>query len=295
MFHRMTSVIVVSLFALSAAGCTSGTGTSGDAGDTHPWDAAEQPVEGDAPQDPAADEAVEPLPDMAPDDASHDLPPDATDAGPDHDADGGGDATPDIAPDDAHFDAPADEAPDAPLDHPVELPDISFDVWVDRPDVAPDTTCVQQGCTWRSGATCCAPAGHEPECSPPGAGCTQEYCIVEGDGACDPHETCYNSGSDCGGHPCVPGSGVSFSCGMIESQRCACNAPACRPECRYVGTRSEGWYDSCTSALMKYAFCSGCTASCGAICSRSEGWYDSCAALIAYRFCRPEWECMIIW
>lgn len=70
----------------------------------------------------------------------------------------------------------------------------------------------------------------------------------------------------------------------------------CRPECRAIGSRSEGWYDSCTDELIGWAPCDGCEAQCDAIGSRSEGWYDSCGAgmngagLILWAECAEEPE-----
>jgi hypothetical protein len=68
----------------------------------------------------------------------------------------------------------------------------------------------------------------------------------------------------------------------------------CKPKCSAIGTRSEGWYDSCTNKLIKYANCKGCEAVCRGVGTRSEGWYDSCGvgatgidldALIKYTDC----------
>jgi C1A family cysteine protease len=50
----------------------------------------------------------------------------------------------------------------------------------------------------------------------------------------------------------------------------------CEPFCDKIGTRAEGWYDSCTGELIKYDLCSGCTAVCREIGTREEGWYSSC-------------------
>ncbi len=54
------------------------------------------------------------------------------------------------------------------------------------------------------------------------------------------------------------------------------SADACKPVCREIGTRSEGWYDSCTGKLIKYDLCSRCEAVCKEIGTRGEGWYSSC-------------------
>ena len=55
-----------------------------------------------------------------------------------------------------------------------------------------------------------------------------------------------------------------------------CSAQECKPICDKIGTRSEGWYDSCTKELIKYDSCSRCTAICKEVGTRAEGWYDSC-------------------
>ncbi|RLG60228.1 MAG: hypothetical protein DRN95_00185 [Candidatus Hydrothermarchaeota archaeon] len=56
----------------------------------------------------------------------------------------------------------------------------------------------------------------------------------------------------------------------------AVNAETCKPFCDKIGTRSEGWYDSCTGRLIKYDSCSRCEAICKEIGTRNEGWYSSC-------------------
>ena len=68
------------------------------------------------------------------------------------------------------------------------------------------------------------------------------------------------------------------------------SAPApqtrCKPVCKAIGTSSEGWYDSCTGKLIKYANCRGCEAVCKNVGTRSEGWYSSCnGELIVYARC----------
>ncbi len=47
----------------------------------------------------------------------------------------------------------------------------------------------------------------------------------------------------------------------------------CKPICLFEGSESEGWYDSCTGELIKYAECSDMYAVCDKIGSKSEGWY----------------------
>ena len=68
------------------------------------------------------------------------------------------------------------------------------------------------------------------------------------------------------------------------------DAGAAAPECRYVGSRSEGWYRPDGTRIC-YAFCSGNVPECAAVGSRSEGWYASAGqgcsgrALIEYDLC----------
>jgi hypothetical protein len=64
-----------------------------------------------------------------------------------------------------------------------------------------------------------------------------------------------------------------------------CTEP-CTVECRYIGSFSEGWYDTCTGKLIRYALCAECVPECRACGSKSEGWYDSCDdSLILYAKC----------
>ncbi len=60
----------------------------------------------------------------------------------------------------------------------------------------------------------------------------------------------------------------------------------CKPVCKAVGTHSEGWYDSCSGELIKYATCAGCTARCAAVGTKSENWQDTCNnGMIRYANC----------
>ena len=113
----------------------------------------------------------------------------------------------------------------------------------------------------------CGPArtcGEAPE-----AGCDDLGCTVE----------------QSAGYSCASGGGVPF---------CACDVPAaaCPPSCDNVGAAGEGWYDSCTGALLAKRKCGTCTLSCDAIGSKSEGWYDSCGGLIVWTSCATgSWSC----
>ena len=72
----------------------------------------------------------------------------------------------------------------------------------------------------------------------------------------------------------------------------------CKPICLFEGTRSEGWYDSCSGELIKYDICKGTYAECKYQGTRSEGWYKismlTVEELIAYDFCSKKIvECSI--
>ena len=65
----------------------------------------------------------------------------------------------------------------------------------------------------------------------------------------------------------------------------------CTPFCDAIGTRSEGWYDSCTHKLIKWDFCANCTAVCNfcGVGCKSNGFYNSCdpTKFIVYVDCTP--------
>jgi hypothetical protein len=68
--------------------------------------------------------------------------------------------------------------------------------------------------------------------------------------------------------------------------------------CLYIGTRSEGWYDSCTGVLIDWAFCSDNDVAHRSVClhiaTDSEGWYDEATGeLILWDYCAPFWDCLI--
>ena len=71
----------------------------------------------------------------------------------------------------------------------------------------------------------------------------------------------------------IPGSGGKEIIQKIPLKDCVYH---CKPVCQAIGTRAEGWYDSCSDQLIKYATCAGCTAGCAAVGTRSENWHDSC-------------------
>ncbi len=68
-----------------------------------------------------------------------------------------------------------------------------------------------------------------------------------------------------------------------------CGQEDCWPVCGAIGSRSEGWYDSCTGELIRWANCADCQAECRYCPSKSEGWYDSCTGeLIRWDDCDCE-------
>lgn len=75
--------------------------------------------------------------------------------------------------------------------------------------------------------------------------------------------------------------------GVIEPTVTATTARrACIPVCDATGTRSEGWYDSCTGGLIMWSNCARSKAVCRGEGTRSEGWYDALTGeLIKYGNC----------
>jgi hypothetical protein len=103
---------------------------------------------------------------------------------------------------------------------------------------------------------------------------------------------CYGHWScACGECRPVCGEGCGDGACDIEGGETPASCPgdcagACKPFCDKIGTRSEGWYDSCTRQLFDWAFCADCEAECRNAGTKSEGWYDSCTGeLITYGDC----------
>jgi hypothetical protein len=102
---------------------------------------------------------------------------------------------------------------------------------------------------------------------------------------CLPKQTqneCEQKGGTCGALTAdsCPGAistgAEGYSCGGMLGVTCCMPYQACVPECRAIGSRSEGWYNPCTGDLICWANCADATpAACGAIGSRSEGWYST--------------------
>jgi hypothetical protein len=81
------------------------------------------------------------------------------------------------------------------------------------------------------------------------------------------------------------GDGFCDRVGGETYESCATDCKSggdCRPVCMAIGTRSEGWYDSCTGKLITYAFCKDCEAECRACGSKSHGWWDTCTDQIIF-------------
>ena len=105
-----------------------------------------------------------------------------------------------------------------------------------------------------------------------------------------------DGGDDGGTPPCTLGDTKDYTCpdGHTTVPWCICNAGPCQPECQLIGTRSEGWYDPCSSPapLIRYANCANCKSECREIGTKSEGWYDTCDDLLLVNAqCAPSWSC----
>jgi hypothetical protein len=216
-----------------------------------------------------------------------------------HGADGdaaeqGTDVVPDVPPD--WPDLPYDYPPDYPVDRPVDYPpELVTDYPIDWP---PDTTCIQEGCSVSSGGMCCSGLTAASECDPSGGdpSCTMMFCLRVGDGTCGAHENCYNSLTDCRMPSCEPGTGMGYSCGMMESHNCTCTGGDCRPVCMADSSGARGWLDPCSGAMIRADDCRGQTAVCGQLCTRSEGWYESATGeLIEWAWCGYRWDCEVVW
>lgn len=124
-------------------------------------------------------------------------------------------------------------------------------------------------------------------------GCTRaEHCVLGtweifcmGRWACDCGECRMVCDMEsCGDGYCDVEGGES-----IASCPADCKEAPCRPVCAFIGTRSEGWYDSCTGERHAWAFCAQSDPVCLHCGSKSEGWYDSSTGeLIVWTIC----ECL---
>ncbi len=92
---------------------------------------------------------------------------------------------------------------------------------------------------------------------------------------------------------CGVGQEIPFQCPTGEwVTDCVCEGGECKPFCDNIGTRQEGWYDSCGGGLLSYALCGVCQAQCRRMGSAEEGWYDACTGqALRMDACTPHWEC----
>jgi hypothetical protein len=174
-------------------------------------------------------------------------------------------------------------------------------------DAVPDSSaCRKGGEVVKQGEVCCA--GLKPGsfyadslCMPPAV---TQVCMACGDGKCDwkQGEDRCSCPADCRQSAptgaCTPKQSHAFVCpDGTQAPWCECTGKApCLPTCKFVGTRSEGWYDSCDGKRLKYDFCSKCKSKpvCDKIGSKSEGWYCD-GKLIAWAQCsKPQgrWSCI---
>jgi hypothetical protein len=160
--------------------------------------------------------------------------------------------------------------------------------------------CVPEGFPTGIPPACCPGLDALSDCVPdepcPGS---LLFCVDCGDYSCDPHENPYSCLDDCP-QGCPVGEQRSYRCpNGLEVDWCECRPAECQPVCLYPGSRSEGWYDSCTGALIEWTFCyddndEAHPAVCLHIGTESEGWYDEVTGgVILWDYCAPLWECVI--
>ncbi|HPB49987.1 MAG TPA: hypothetical protein PLY68_02305 [Myxococcota bacterium] len=94
---------------------------------------------------------------------------------------------------------------------------------------------------------------------------------------------------------CGPSTNIDIGCPDGTNRPwCTCQPTKCRPVCREIGTRSEGWYDPCGGGLIEYAGCRGHAAACVKIGSKSEGWIGTDGSFLGWAVCAPSWSCATI-
>jgi|GEM_PF-5859788 len=104
--------------------------------------------------------------------------------------------------------------------------------------------------------------------------------------------SCKRCSSSSAGSESVPGSVTTTQTQMLP-YHCCCGKKEeqgmCAPVCKAIGTRSEGWYDSCTDELIKFDSCA-CKAVCRGVGSDEEGYYSSCTGelIVRAKCSRPE-------
>jgi hypothetical protein len=73
---------------------------------------------------------------------------------------------------------------------------------------------------------------------------------------------------------------------------CTCERE-CMPICDFIGSRSEGWYNSCTGELIAWDMCSQCEVSCKRSADGDLGWQNSCTnEILVEGSCSGEWDCL---
>lgn len=151
--------------------------------------------------------------------------------------------------------------------------------------------------------SCCVSGG--PSCADPGVAscvCAQDpYCCGT---AWD--ETCVQEVMSLGCAECLNQDGWSYDTDGIDGGEYDVppytdvgydtypdGAGVCQPICGYIGSKSEGWFDSCSMTPLYSATgiplwdqCKSCTALCEGVGTSAEGWYSSCSGkLIALAIC----------
>lgn len=158
-----------------------------------------------------------------------------------------------------------------------------------------EAACVEEGLPTGVPPACCEGLDALSDCVPdqpcPGS---LLFCVDCGNQSCDPHENPYNCLEDCP-EGCPIGASAGFTCpGGDTVPWCTCVGPACPPECMFVGSYSEGWYDSCTGELLgDFRPCADQQPVCRLIGTESEGWYDQDGEIIEWAYCAPLWDCLV--
>lgn len=158
-----------------------------------------------------------------------------------------------------------------------------------------EAACVGEGLPTGVPPACCDGLDALQDCVP-GEPCPGSllFCVDCGNRSCDPHENPYNCLDDCP-EGCQPGATTGYVCpGGDTVPWCTCVEPPCPPECMFIGSYSEGWYDSCTGEMLgDFRICADQQPVCHYIGTDSEGWYDQEGQLIAWDSCAPLWDCLI--
>ncbi len=134
---------------------------------------------------------------------------------------------------------------------------------------------------------------------------TRQICLKCGDGVCDTSkgEDRCSCPKDCDNAmatgACKPKATHLYTCAdgtKVRWCECTTTTKPCVPECRHIGSKSEGWYNSCNDNRYKWEQCSQCKGQpmCDKIGTKSEGWYCD-GNLIAWELCSQytgRWSCI---